>query len=356
MSEQVLTVVAPGPAPSERLVLTLEEALRGHSVERIVQPKGPLQDRRVLFAVPVDETGGTPDVYQLLARLRAHPDFLRRSVGGILIDGAGDLYTKSLGRELALAANRAGCAFPGRGLVEATGALRNFTVQAKNGGCSLEEAYRRSVRDLADRVLCFEPPRADRPKLLVLHASSYRTSNTLALWSRVRERLESSCDITEIGLRNGTLEDCSGCPYTMCLHFGEVGSCFYGGVIVREVYPALREADAVVMLCPNYNDAVPANLSAAINRLTALYRTTPFDRKALFAIVVSGYSGGDIVAQQLAGALNMNKGFWLPPDFCLLETANDAGSAQKLPGIEARLEQFAANMLCQLKREANASL
>jgi multimeric flavodoxin WrbA len=170
----------------------------------------------------------------------------------------------------------------------------------------------------------------------------------MALWQRVRQLLEASCDITEIGLRNGTMEDCAGCPYTMCLHFGEKGDCFYGGVMVREVYPAVRDADAVVLLCPNYNDALSANLTAAINRLTALYRTTPFNDKAVFAMVVSGYSGGDIVASQVVSALNMNKGFWLPSDFCLLETANDAGTAIRLPGIEDRLHAYAQHMLNHL--------
>ena len=183
---------------------------------------------------------------------------------------------------------------------------------------------------------------------MVLHASNHRTSNTLALWAKCRERLENDCDITEIGLRNGTLEDCAGCPYTMCLHFGEKGGCFYGGVMVQEVYPAIREADAVVLLCPNYNDALSANLTAAINRLTALYRATPFADKAVFAIVVSGYSGGDIVARQVVSALNMNKGFWLPANFCLLETANDAGTAVALPGIVERLDKFTENILRQL--------
>ena len=69
--------------------------------------------------------------------------------------------------------------------------------------------------DLIRRILSFSPPKAKQPNLLVLHASNYKTSNTLALWSRVREHLEPACTITEIGLRNGTLEDCSGCPYTM---------------------------------------------------------------------------------------------------------------------------------------------
>ena len=107
-------------------------------------------------------------------------------------------------------------------------------------------------------------------------------------------------------------------------------------------------ADAVVLLCPNYNDALSANLTAAINRLTALYRAAPFTHQAVVAIVVSGYSGGDIVASQVVSALNMNKGFWLPPEFCLLETANDAGDAIALPGIEARLDRFAKNIRGQL--------
>ena len=232
--------------------------------------------------------------------------------------------------------------------MEATGSLRNFTVQARNAGCGLEEAYQLAVADLMDRVSTFAPPLRRRPQLLVLHASSRATSNTLALWGAVRAHLEDRCDITEVGLRNGTMEDCAGCPYTTCLHFGEQGDCFYGGVMVQEVYPAVREADAVVLLCPNYNDALSANLSACINRLTALYRTTSFADKAVFAIVVSGYSGGDIVARQVVSALNMNKGFWLPADFCMLETANDKGEAMALPGIGARANQFAINILRQL--------
>ena len=87
-----------------------------------------------------------------------------------------------------------------------------------------------------------------------------------------------------------------------------------------------------------------ANLTACINRLTALFRTTPFYNKDLYAIIVSGYSGGDIVAQQLISALCMNKAFRLPPRFCMLETANDAGAAVKLPGIDERLAAFADKM------------
>ena len=348
MLESTLTVVLPGEAASPRLSRVLRTAEEGRLTEEILSPDQPLEHRRLLFAASLNEGGVNHGLLDLLAFLRTHSGALKGSVGGVLIDGPGDLYTKSMGRDLVLAASQAGCTFVGRPLVEGTGDLRNFTVQARNAGCSLGEAYHLAAADLTERVLSFSLPRRVHPQLLILHASSRQTSNTLALWSRVRARLEGTCGITEICLRNGTMEDCAGCPYTTCLHYGEQGDCFYGGVMVQEVYPAVRDADAVVLLCPNYNDALSANLTAAINRLTALYRTTSFQEKAVFAIVVSGYSGGDIVASQVVSALNMNKGFWLPANFCLLETANDRGEALALPGIEARLEQFAENILHQL--------
>ena len=170
----------------------------------------------------------------------------------------------------------------------------------------------------------------------------------MQLWGEVKSRLGDSCSITEIGLRNGAVSDCSGCPYTACLHFGEKDRCFYGGLMQDEVWPAVRRCDAVILLCPNYNDALSANLTAFVNRLTGLFRQTRFYDKALFAIVVSGYSGGDIVARQLVSAMNMNKSFYLPPRFALIETANDPGEAITLPGMGARLDDFVKRIKTQL--------
>ena len=234
MAEQ-LTVLLPGGAASPRCAGVLEAALAGRRAEVLTRLEAPLHGRRLLFVLSLDEGGVNHSVSDLLAALRTHPGCLEGCVGGVLTDAPEDLYTKAAGRELALAANLAGCAFVGRPLVEGTGSLRNFTVQARNAGCSLDAAYRLAAADLGSRVLAFSPPRLERPRLLVLHASSRATSNTLALWGLVRDRLGDRCDITEIGLRNGTLEDCAGCPYTTCLHYGERGGCFYGGVMVQEV-------------------------------------------------------------------------------------------------------------------------
>jgi multimeric flavodoxin WrbA len=350
-----ITLIHPAPDSGwagQRLDGILRQALAGREVRtvRTAEELVSLKGQRLLFALALGDTGVNVEYVRMLARLRKEPGLLEGCTGGLIVDGAGELFTKSAAAEGALAMNMAGCALVGRPLVEGTGSLANFAVQAGNLNTNLMGAYRHAAAELADHVEGFVFPKKERPQVLVLHASSHHTSNTIALWSRVRERLEDRCAIHEIGLRNGTLSDCSGCPYTMCLHFGEQGGCFYGGVMRDEVYPAVRTADALVLLCPNYNDALSANLTAFINRLTALFRQTRFYDKAVFAIVVSGYSGGDVVARQVVAAMNMNKSFYLPRRFAMMETANNPGQALALPGIQERLEGFAQNMLETLCR------
>ena len=346
MSLTVLYPTLPNTVDQARLDQVLDRALAGREVRlvRRAEDLSQLQGERILFALPLDEAGQNFEYYRMLSRLRREPELLEGCTGGLVVDGPGELYTKSTAAELALAMNRAGCALLGRPLVEATGSLANFRIQAKNLGTDLAGAYEAAVADTAQRLEHEVFARHTRPKLLVLHASSHHTSNTMALWGEVQKRLSPRWQVEEIGLRNGTLSDCSGCPYTMCLHFGERGGCFYGGVMSEEVYPAVRKADALILMCPNYNDALSANLTAFINRLTALFRQTRFYDKAVFALVVSGYSGSDTVARQLISALNMNKSFYLPPRFALLETANAPGEALSAPGIQDRLDRFAAGM------------
>ena len=290
-----LVVICPLCGENPRLTAVLQCALMGlpHQKIRRAEDLHPLRGRRVLFAISLTGGGINLGWYAMLSAIRQDPGFFEGCSGAVLVDGDGELYTKSAARELVFAANQAGCAFMGAPLVEATGSLQNFKVRAMLRKTDCLSAY-------------------------------------------------TAC--AAVNLRNGTVADCNGCEFRTCLHFGEEGRCFYGGVIVDEVYPAITQADGVLWLCPNYNDALAANLTACINRLTALFRTTPFYDKELYGIIVSGYSGGDIVAQQLISALCMNKAFRLPPRFCLLETANDAGAAVKLPGIDRRLADFAAHM------------
>ena len=335
-----LTVILPSGTHRSALLQRLETVLPGDAqvTDRLETPGD-----RVLFAAALDDDGMSEGVFSLLRQLRRDPDLLSGRTAGLVITGQGELYTKSTARTLALTANMAGCALLGRPLVEATGSLRNFQTQAQIFGTDADTAFTMALRDLVDRLTAWTGPPPLR-RLTVVHASVRKTSNTLALWELVKRHLPG-VEIQEYCLLNGAVADCAGCAYTTCLHFGQQGGCFYGGVMVDEVFPAIRRCDGLLMLCANYNDALAANLTACVNRLTSLFRQTRFYDKRLYGLVVSGYSGGDLVAQQLISALNMNKSFYLPPHFALMETANDAGSLLQQEGIEERAAAFARRML-----------
>lgn len=364
MSNEKLLVIYPqkrGKEGRERLDQVLNYALDGLDTEIYEDmrtlwedvgqtcPTTWFQNKKILFAVPLGKNGVNRGYYEVLAWLRSGAQVLSGSVAGLLIDADSELFTKAAARELAVAANEAGCAFVGRPLVEGTASLDNYIVQASNMNTDKMGAYLTCARILTEQLLEFKWQKKEHPHLLVLHASNHKTSNTMQIWKEVRTRIEDDIEIQEINLRNGTLEDCSGCPFQMCLHFGERGQCFYGGAMVNDVYPAVKWADGILLLCPNYNDALSANMTAFINRLTALFRTTRFYDKAMFAIIVSGYSGSDLIAGQLATALNMNKTFYMPGNFCMMETGNSPGSAVRAEGIAERIEAFAGSIINTLK-------
>ena len=317
---------------------------------------GCLKKRRLLFAAAIPASGVNLEVYKVIDYLQSKSTanktaaVLAGSVGGIIVDGDTELYTKDIGRKLIFAANLAGCSFPGKPLVEATASLNNFKVLSKLWNTDLKGAYLKSCESLMERVWEFsaETGNNKKPHILAIHAGSHKLSNSLALWRMVTSGLEGRASIEEISVRNGQVWDCRGCKYEDCLHFGENGDCFYGGVMVEKVYPAILKCDILVLICPNYNDSVSANIMAFINRLTAVFRANDFSRKRVYAIIVSGYSGSDLVAQQIIGAININKSFALPASFSMMETANDPGDIEKADGVSARTKAFADKILGDL--------
>lgn len=346
MKAEPIYLFLAGEAP--RLERLLDYALAGQTVE--VCPVARLSEadfsgKRILFALSVEESGMSLHTFSLLHTLRQNSMRLKDAVGAIVVDGAGELYTKQAAQALAFSANLAGCLFPGKPLVEGTGSLYNQHILANQLGCTLEEAYFASAQSLVQRLASFIPPRFSKPRVLMLHASDNRRSNTVAMGNAVCEHLAPFCRIQTICLQNGAIYDCRGCSYTACLHYSRSGTCYYGGALPKEVFPAILDSDAILLLCPNYNDSVSANLMAMINRMTSLLLQQPLYDKYLYAVVVSGYSGGDLVARQVLGALCLNKTMILPPGFCLFQTANDPGAAMEAPGISERIQTYARQIL-----------
>ena len=358
----------------ERLSRILKGSLPGREFKRIKSVSDFLllamtgEIETILFAVSIPRNGFAPEWQDLISSLMDRPDLLLGKKAAVIVDGEGELFTKDIGRKLIFAANYAGCSFPGKPLIEATGDLHNFNTVASVKGVDNLTAYQEVVSDLLDRLESFKLAQetinssesrefdtessggVKKKKILAIHSSNKETSNTLMLLDMVKNQLcqgeNSSCvEYNEISIRNGDIVDCRGCEFDACKHFGEKGECFYGGVMVEQVYPAILKCDTLILACPNYNDSVGANMMAMFNRLTALFYNNSFSEKKIYALIVSGYSGGDLLAEQIISALNCNKGFILPSHFAMIETANDPGSIALVDGIQERAKTFADEII-----------
>lgn len=309
-----------------------------------------LQNKKIVFAVELDECGFNIPLFEIFLKLKERgDDSLLGSRAVIIIRSSSELFTKSTAQKIIFLTNQMGCRFPGHPVVEATCNLNNFLTWQKTYNLSLIEIYQKQARELVKKLFEENLKIINRPKMLVLHSSFFKTSNTLTLWKMVKENLNGE-DIRELHVENGTVVDCRGCSYKTCIHYSEEKSCFYGGIMVKEIFPAIEKADCIIWLCPNYNDAISAKLMAVINRMTVLYKRVIFGNKTIFSIVVSGNSGSDCVVKQLIGALNINKGFRLPPYFALTAIANDPGSVKDIPGIDKRVKKFAEDIRREIKK------
>lgn len=323
---------------------TLTYLHSAQELEACLSSEEALTGSRVIFAAALGPSGINLTLCAMLRLLRLAPGCLEHSAAGMIIDGGTELYTKSTASELALTLSGAGCTLIGRSLVEGTGSSYNFSITARNRSCSLTDAYYACAAELAARLADFTFPKADPPRILCIHSSNRATSNTLRLWELVKKGFDPGAGVREISLRNGDVRDCAGCSFETCMYYSRTLSCYYGGSIVEEVYPALEWCSHLVLLCPNYNDAVGANLTAFINRLTSIFRKRPFYDKLLYALIVSGYSGSDLVAKQLIDSLSMNKAFVLPGHFALSATANLPGSLDRIPDIAGCAKKFGESL------------
>ena len=301
-----------------------------------------LHNKKILFAVELGNTGINIELMIFLNKIQSGTFLMANSIGGIIINSHNELFSRSIARQTIFYANMAGCMFPGRPLSEAIGSLNSFKTQQTitKGSTSLEDILLMDSKNVVKRIMNQKKKKLLNPKILALYSGNFKTSNTYALWNMVKENL-NNCEINEIHIENGSVVDCKGCSYKACKHYSQSTNCFYGGIMVEEIYPAILDCDVLMMLCPNYNDSINANMSAVINRLTALYRKTKFYDKYFYSIIVSGFSGSDIIAEQLISALNINKTFILPPNFALMETANNPGDVEKIQNIREEAKEFA---------------
>lgn len=316
-----------------------ENSLRLQSVKCI-------QTDALIFVCDLNEIGRDEGIDQLVKAWRSQS--LRGKTIGLICRTQNDWHTKTYARIMALIMNDLGAAVLGKALVEILPDYDNFSAWKKSSHMSLEEIAMSRISDLIQRMADFTHKKDEKPKILVIHSCSEKTSNTLALWRLVEASIQKKApqvEIQERYLARGSVTDCIGCDYKVCIGEAQKLNCVVGGQFVDEIMPSLEWANAVVWLCPNYNDTISADLIAVINRMSGFYRTRDLSHKSVYAVIVSGNSGTDAVANQLLGSLSLNKGYMLPPQFCLSEIASDPLSVLGKRGVQEKAEAFAGNIL-----------
>lgn len=318
---------------------------------KVVMQQKAFDFERVLLLCSLNEIGRDFDMDQLVRVLKLEMPRQDRRASfylGFAISSDTEFYTKSYARWLALSFSLLGANVIGKPLVEFLPGYVNYKTWKKTLDLSLSEIAQRQVLSLCQRLIEAEHLRLYKPKCLVIHACKEGTSNTLLLWREIAKqvKLESpQMAIKEIYMERGSITDCIGCDYETCVSAAKSLDCIVGGQYVDEIMPALDWADIIVWLCPNYNDSISADLMAVINRMSGYYRTRQLSSKRYYGIIVSGNSGSDTVAQQLIGALTLNKGFGLPPYFCMTEIASEPCSILRNEGINQRIQAFSRRLV-----------
>ncbi len=313
-----------------------------HESHKIIQDElVDLNNKKILLAIDVDETLSDIGMLKFMKKLiKKDKNAFVDSHCGIICASTSELGTKDTCQDIIFLANSMGAIFIGHPMVEATKDLINFSTWQKVLSIPLRDILLERCKNLNERLRKFEFKKYEELDITVLYSTPNKISNSLDLWKMVKSNFDSAINIKEILIENGSIQDCKGCGYKVCTHYGKDNKCFYGGPMISDVLPAIEKSNAIVWICPNYNDAIAANLTAVMNRLTVLYNKKPFHDKVIFGIVVSGNSGGDSVAKQLIGALNLNKGFMLPPKAFLLATANDPKSIFNYKDVDKLAKEF----------------
>ena len=105
----MLTVLLPENGHSTPLRQLLTPLLPAGSTFR--DPDDGLEglaERRLLFAVALDEGGCNESYYRMLSRLRRSLTLLHGCVAGLVVTGVGEVYTKDAVWDMGCASNQAG--------------------------------------------------------------------------------------------------------------------------------------------------------------------------------------------------------------------------------------------------------
>lgn len=332
-----------GSSPSDKLQEMIQAFSRSYPDHQFVCSKtlSPLPwGDSVLIAIDIDpDTGSDFEILRLIKKAREiSPNYFYGAKAALICTSPTMLHSKTFASKVAFLTNAMGLTFVGKPLVESLTDYRNFINKQKMIDATLQEICLHDCTDLGVRLSQLELPLSTK-KITAVHTSRPEVSNTYALMKAVLDQLP--VETSTFSLAGQSLMDCRGCPHTLCMDLSSRGRCYYRGDILEQVFDSLLSSDTLMIACPNYNDSMPANYFAMVNRMTYIYRSRDLRHKNIYAVIVSSNSGSDMVASQVISAFCFNKGFRLPPYFALIEQACDPLSILEKDHIQSTIQRFA---------------
>lgn len=323
---------------------------------------------RMLIALSLGAVGVNEAYLTFLGQLRSGQIDMKSSVVGLVVESSGSLFSKQIATELTYALNQAGAALVGNPLVEATESLLHFPqfdmiphqfpldLPDYDPSNPLSH-YETAITMLAQRVVGpgfrGRSPltgRADLPRILVVmpwgngDKNGEEIGNISDLWGELHRRLLPFSQCDQLFLREDMVYSCNHCENHHCDKYLVNQSCFYGGAMSAKAVDLIAQADALLMLCPSFHNNLHALQFSFIQQLSSLFAEYEFREKAIYALGVTPYANGDMLANQLISTLCLDYSFYLPPHFIQLEIAKDPLEAITSEGIEERLDKFAHGM------------
>ena len=129
-------------------------------------------------------------------------------------------------QDIVFLANSMGATFIGHPMVEAIKGLINFSTWQKVLNISLYDILIERCKILNERLRNFQFEKYEELNVTVLYSTPNKVSNSLDLWRMVKSNFDASINIKEILIENGSIQDCKGCGYKVCTHYGKDNKMF----------------------------------------------------------------------------------------------------------------------------------
>ncbi len=297
----------------------------------------------ILFAWESNICGVDTSILELISKAYIiSPKYFNYAKGAIICFSKTIFYTKYFSSHIAFLTNNMGLEYIGKPIVEAIQSYKNFKSKQIQNDKSLKDLCLEECMLLGKRLKDDKFIKTVDAKITAVHTSHIDRSNTYALLERVLNNIDTQKMV--FSLAGEKIMDCRGCDFEQCMNYSNHGICYYEGDKLKDIFKSLESSQSLIVACPNYNDSMPANYFAMINRMTYIYRQKDFSDKYLYAIIVSANSGFDMVAGQIISAFCFNKGFRLAPNFALMEQANEPLSVLKHSHINEIIKKYAQDI------------